>query len=136
MLFASKDPDGANLDRIQVIKGWLDKAGQQQERVYDIAWSGARRPNASGKLAAVGSTVDLSQPSYSNSIGAPELKTLWRDPDFDPAQRAFYYTRVLEIPTPAWQAYDVTRFGDEFPAKTQMEIQDRAYSSPIWYTPE
>jgi hypothetical protein len=136
MLFASKDPDGANLDRIQIIKGWLDEAGQQQERVVDIAWSGARETHASGKLAAVGTTVDLSKPSYSNSIGAAELKTVWRDPDFDPSQRSFYYARVLEIPTPAWQAYDAVRFGDEFPAKTQMAIQDRAYSSPIWYSPK
>jgi len=135
MVAASRDPDGANLDRIQVVKGWLDKRGEVRERIYDVALSDGRKTRRGRSTKAVGSTVDLATATYSNSIGAAQLRTLWQDPDFDPKQRAFYYVRVLEIPTPAWQAYDTLRFGDEFPDSVKMEIQDRAYTSPIWYSP-
>lgn len=135
MVAASRDPDGANLDRLQLIKGWLDKAGKLQEKVYDVALSGGRRPGADGQVPPVGSTVDLASATYSNSIGAAELRALWRDPDFDPSERAFYYARVLEIPTPSWQSYDVVRFGDSFPEGVTRVLQDRAYTSPIWFDP-
>jgi hypothetical protein len=135
MVAASRDPDGANLDRIQVIKGWLDKAGELREKVYNVALSGDREPGADGRAAAVGSTVDLERAEYANSIGAPELRALWRDPDFDPAERALYYARVLEIPKPSWQSYDAVRFGDSFPEGVTRVVQDRAYTSPIWFDP-
>lgn len=110
MVRALKDPVGANLDRIQVIKGWLDAAGQSHEQVYDIAWSGDRKPDVTGQLPPVGNTVNSETASYDNSIGSPELSTVWQDPDFDPAEPAFYYMRVLEIPTPRWPLYDKVRF--------------------------
>jgi hypothetical protein len=135
MVAASRDPDGANLDRVQVIKGWLDASGELREKVYDVALSGGRKPGRDGKAPAVGSTVDLEAPGYSNSIGAPELRALWRDPDFDADERAFYYVRVLEIPKPSWQSYDVARFGDSFPEGVTRVVQDRAYTSPIWFDP-
>ncbi len=135
LVAAMRDPDGANLDRVQVIKGWLDDAGKAQEKVYDVVWSGGRTPGANGKLPPVGSTVDLSVPSWSNSIGAAELTGVWTDPDFKPAQDAFYYARVLEIPTPRWTAYDKTRFGIELPDDVPLTLQERAYTSPIWYSP-
>jgi hypothetical protein len=135
MVVAVKDPDGANLDRMQVVKGWLDSQGNTQEKVYDVSMSDGRTVDANGKVAAVGSTVDLQTARYTNSIGAAELQALWRDPDFDPKLRAFYYVRVLEIPTPSWQSYDVARLGDSFPDTVTREVQDRAYTSPIWYTP-
>jgi len=135
MLAASKDPDGANLDRIQIIKGWLDSSGATQEQIYNVALSDGRKINRKGKAKPVGNTVKVKQASYTNDIGAPELRTVWTDPDFQPSQRAFYYARVLEIPTPSWQAYDAKAFGDEFPDSVEMSIQDRAYTSPIWYTP-
>ncbi len=133
---ALKDPIGANLDRIQIIKGWVDKAGKTQERVYDVAVSGDRTIDADGRCkTAVGSTVDVANATWTNSIGAPELITVWKDPDFDPALRAFYYVRVLEIPTPRWTAYDAKRFGTTALDGTTMTFQERAYTSPIWYTP-
>jgi hypothetical protein len=135
MLAASKDPDGANLDRIQIIKGWLDEEGDTQEKVYNVAVSDGRKIDRKGNVRPVGNTVHFSKARYSNSIGDPELRALWTDPDFDDEQRAFYYARVLEIPTPSWQAYDVKAYGDDFPASVKMSIQDRAYTSPIWYTP-
>ena len=135
MVLASRDPDGANLDRIQIVKGWLDEAGASHERVFNVALSDGRTDDDYGRAPTVGSTVNLKKATYTNAIGAPELRALWRDPQFDPRQRAFYYVRVLEIPTPAWQAYDVVRFGDSFPESVAMEIQDRAYTSPIWYAP-
>jgi hypothetical protein len=135
MLAASKDPDGANLDRIQVIKGWLDKKGNTQERVYNVAVSDGRKISKKGEVKALVNTVNFSKASYSNLHGAAELRALWQDPDFDKKQRAFYYARVLEIPTPSWQAYDAKAFGDDFPESVKMSIQDRAYTSPIWYTP-
>ena len=135
MVAAARDPDGANLDRVQVIKGWLDATGQLREKVYDVSLSGDRNPTGDTKPSAVGSTVDLDKPSYSNTIGAAELRALWRDPDFDPGERAFYYVRVLEIPKPSWQSYDIARFGDSFPEEVTRVVQDRAYTSPIWYDP-
>ena len=131
---ASKDPDGANLDRVQVIKGWLDVEGKKQEKVYDIAVSD-NRVIENGKCSTdVGSTVDLSIPTYSNTIGAAQLNTLWIDPDFNENLNAFYYFRVIEIPTPRWTAYDVGFFEDaKMPENTEMVVQDRAYTSPIWY---
>jgi hypothetical protein len=136
LIAALRDPIGANLDRVQVVKGWLDANGATQERVYDVAWSGDREPDVNGRLPEVGNTVDLETASWSNTIGASELATVWTDPDFDPAERAFYYVRVLEIPTPRWVVYDKVRFGIELPGDAQLIHQERAYSSPIWYTPE
>lgn len=137
LVAALKDPIGANLDRIQVIKGWLDAKGEVQERVYDVVWGDAdkRKPGTDGKLPAVGSTVDVENATWTNTIGDPELITVWKDPDFDAKQRAFYYARVLEIPTPRWTAYDAKRFGVKPLPGTTMTLQERAYTSPIWYTP-
>jgi hypothetical protein len=135
LVYALRDPMGANLDRIQIVKGWLDEAGKPQEKIYDIAWSADRQPDANGKLPAVGDTVDLSIPSWTNTIGASELGTVWSDPDFDPSLRAFYYARVIEIPTPRWTAYDRVKFKLDLPAEVRLKTQERAYTSPIWYTP-
>ena len=135
MVHAVRDPHGANLDRVQVVKGWLDASGKTQERVYNVALSGGRNTDANGKAAAVGSTVDLKDASYTNAIGAPEFATWWRDPDFDASQPAFYYVRVLETPRPRWTAYDEKFFGITMPENVRRTVQDRAYSSPIWYTP-
>jgi hypothetical protein len=137
LVAALKDPMGANLDRIQIIKGWLDGKGQVQEKVYDVAWGDAekRKPGANGKLPPVGSTVDLQNATWTNTIGDSELITVWKDPEFDPALRAVYYARVLEIPTPRWTAYDAKRFGIKPLPGTTMTLQERAYTSPIWYTP-
>jgi hypothetical protein len=137
LVAALKDPIGANLDRIQIVKGWLDAQGNVQEKVYDVAWGDAdqRKPGANGNLPTVGSTVDVQNASWTNTIGDPELIAVWQDPAFDPEQRAFYYARVIEIPTPRWTAYDAARFGTEPLPGTQMTIQERAYTSPIWYTP-
>jgi len=130
---ASKDPDGANLDRVQVIKGWLDSEGKTQEKVYDVALADGRKPGASAK--SIGSTVDVENATYTNTIGDSELSTVWTDPKFDPKERAFYYVRVIEIPTPRWTAYDKKFFKNEMPEKAKMVGQERAYTSPIWYTP-
>ena len=136
ILVAAKDPDGANLDRAQIIKGWLDGKGALQEKVYDVAWSGNRKPKrGSGKVGPVGSTVNLETATFDNSIGASNLAVVWRDPDFDPNQRAFYYARVIEIPRPRWTTYDAVYFGLERPKDVPSTVQDRAYTSPIWYTP-
>jgi hypothetical protein len=133
---ALKDPIGANLDRIQIIKGWVDAKGEVHEQVFDVAWSGDRKPDPkTGKVPSVGSTVDVEDASWTNTIGAPELIAVWKDPGFDPAQRAFYYARVIEIPTPRWTAYDVKRFGNKPLPGTRMTIAERGYTSPIWYTP-
>ena len=138
LVAALKDPIGANLDRIQIIKGWLDKNGKTQEQVYDVVWGDAakRTPGADGKLPPVGDTVDIENATWSNTIGDPELITVWKDPNFDAKQRAFYYARVLEIPTPRWTAYDAKRFGVKPLPGTTMKLQERAYTSPIWFTPE
>jgi hypothetical protein len=135
LVAALKDPIGANLDRYQIVKGWLDRNGNLHEKVYDVAWSGDRRPGSDGKLPSVGNTVDVANATWTNTIGAPELIAVWRDPDFDPTQPAFYYGRVIEIPTPRWTAYDAKRFGVPPLAGTPMTITERAYTSPIWYTP-
>ncbi len=134
MTYAVRDPIGANLDRIQIVKGWLD-GKELKEKVYDVAWSGDRKPGPDGKLPAVGDTVDAATASWTNTIGAPELGAIWSDPDFDPEQRAFYYVRVLEIPTPRWSTYDAFRFGVDIPDGAPVSTQERAYTSPIWYTP-
>jgi hypothetical protein len=135
LVAALKDPIGANLDRYQIVKGWLDASGEVHEQVYDVAWSGDRKPGADGKVPPVGSTVDIANATWTNSIGAPELITVWTDPDFDAGLRACYYGRVIEIPTPRWTAYDAKYFGIAMPPEVTMEIQERAYTSPIWYTP-
>jgi len=136
LVAALKDPIGANLDRYQIVKGWIGKDGKLQEKIYDVAWSGERKPDPkTGKVPAVGSTVDVENATWTNTIGAPELIAVWKDPDFDASQPAFYYGRVLEIPTPRWTAYDAKRFGNKPLPGTNMTLQERAYTSPIWYTP-
>ena len=135
MVYALRDPIGANLDRIQIVKGWLDEDGETQEQVYDVAWSDNRQQGADGKLPPVGNTVDIEAANWTNTIGASELATVWTDPDFDPDQSAFYYARVIEIPTPRWVLYDRLRFGIELPEDAELTHQERAYTSPIWYTP-
>jgi hypothetical protein len=136
LVAALKDPIGANLDRIQIIKGWLDAKGDTHEKVYDVVWAGDRKPDPkTGKLPPVGDTVDVPNATYTNTIGASELIRVWKDPEFDPSQRAFYYVRVLEIPSPRWTAYDAKYFGLKMPPEVPMKGQERAYTSPIWYTP-
>jgi hypothetical protein len=137
LVAARKDPLSGNLDRIQVVKGWMDSRGDTHEKVYDVAWGDAetRQPGADGKLPPVGNTVNVEKAIWTNTIGDPELITVWKDPDFDPAQPAFYYARVIEIPTPRWTAYEAKFYGIEAPAKSPMTTQERAYTSPIWYTP-
>jgi hypothetical protein len=136
MIRSIRDPDGANLDRVQVIKGWLDKDGELHERIYDVAVSDGREIGDDGRAnEAVGSTVDVANATYANSIGDAALGAYWKDPDFDPNQRTFYYVRVIEIPTPRWTAYDAKRFGITMPEEVRMTVQDRAYTSPIWYSP-
>ncbi|MHC4818165.1 MAG: DUF3604 domain-containing protein [Planctomycetota bacterium] len=136
LVAALKDPVGANLDRVQIVKGWIDAEGKRRERVYDVAWSGDRKPDANGKLPPVGSTVDVATASWTNTIGAVELSVVWTDPAFDPAVPAFYYARVLEIPTPRWTAYDALMFKVELAKEVPTITQERAYTSPIWYTPK
>ena len=136
LIRAIRDVDGANLDRIQIIKGWLNANGKSEEKIYDVAWSDDRKPDADGKLPAVGNTVNVEEATYDNSIGAAGLQAFWEDPDFDPSQRAFYYVRVLEIPTPRWTTYDAKIFGVERPNDVPAAIQERASTSPIWYTPK
>ena len=145
LVAALKDALGANLDRIQIIKGWLDAEGNTHEKIYNVAWSGDRTPRPiTGDLPDVGSTVDTKTATYTNAIGDEQLETVWTDPDFDPSQRTFYYARVLEIPTPRWTDYDKAFFGDEWCAKPKrpkvcddipLTLQERAYTSPIWYSP-
>ena len=140
LMRATKDPDGANLDRVQIIKGWRDGNGKLQEKVYDVAWSvngksDNRKSDSNGVLPAVGSTVNLSDASYQNTIGSPELSATWRDPDFNETERAVYYLRVLQIPTPRWTVYDAKFYQQELPQDSPLVIEERAYSSPVWYTP-
>mgnify|MGYP000400989849 CR=1 FL=1 len=133
---ALKDPYSGNLDRIQIVKGWLDATGETREKIFDIAWSGDRAPDANGKLPPVGDTVDVENATWTNTIGAPELIAVWSDPEFDPSLKAFYYARVIEIPTPRWTAYDAAYFEDaDFAEDATMKVTERAYTSPIWYTP-
>jgi hypothetical protein len=136
MVGAQKDPWGANLDRIQVVKGWVDAQGGRHERIYDVAVADGREIGADGRCRKpVGNTVDVENASFLNTIGDAELRAVWTDPDFDPALHAVYYVRVLEIPTPTWQAYDCKFYGIEMPKHIPMSHQERAYTSPIWYTP-
>jgi len=136
MIKAVYDPAGAYLDRVQIIKGWLDGKGATHEKVIDVAWSGgSKRDPRTGKVPTVGSTVDLKTATWTNTIGAPLLKAFWQDPDFDPAQHAFYYVRVIEIPTPRWTAHDVVRFKEKMDEQVPMIVTNRAYTSPIWYSP-
>ena len=132
---ALKDARGANLDRVQIVKGWMAD-GQSHERIYDVALSGGRTVGEDGGVARVGDTVDVAKATYTNTIGATELRTVWRDPDFDPGQHAFYYARVLEIPTPRWTTYDAVARGDEPRDDVPATLQERAFTSPIWYRPE
>ena len=136
MVYALRDPIGANLDRIQIVKGWLDSKGKTHEKVYNVAWSDDRKLDAKGKLPLVGNTVDVKSATWTNTIGDAELGTVWTDPDFDPAESAFYYVRVLEIPTPPWYVYDAFRYGIDLPKDAPKSQQERAYTSPIWFTPE
>jgi hypothetical protein len=135
MVYALRDPIGANLDRIQIIKGWLGEDGETDEKVYDVAWSPERSRSLRGRLPEVGNTVDAKTASWTNTIGASGLGTVWSDPDFDPSQKAFYYARVIEIPTPRWSTYDAFRFGVALPDGAPVSTQERAYTSPIWYDP-
>jgi len=135
MVFALRDPIGGNLDRIQIVKGWMDDKGETHEKVYDVVWSGDREPDENGKLPAVGNTVDAASASFTNSIGDPELAAIWTDPNFNAAQSAFYYARVIEIPTPRWTTHEAFRFGISIPDGAPVSTQERAYTSPIWYTP-
>jgi hypothetical protein len=136
MVYTLRDPIGANLDRIQIIKGWLDKGGKTHERVYDVAVSDGREIDSDGRCKTpVGNTVDLEAANWTNTIGASELATVWTDPDFDPKEKAFYYARILEIPTPRWVVYDRVRLGAKIPKEAKLIHQERAYTSPIWYTP-
>jgi len=135
IVWALKDPDDGNLDRIQIVKGWT-KNGELFEHVYDVAWAGDRRPDPrTGKVPAIRSTVNIKNASYTNTVGATELKKVWRDPDFDPSLHAFYYVRVLQIPTPRWSTYDAKKLGIPVPTRVSPIVQERAWTSPIWYTP-
>jgi hypothetical protein len=137
LVAAMKDAQGGNLDRIQIVKGWVDKAGKPQEKIYNVAWGNAqtRKPGKEGKLPPVGDTVDVARATWTNTIGDPELVGVWKDPAFDPSLRAFYYARVIEIPTPRWTAYDQLRFGVKMSPEVPMKHQERGWTAPIWYTP-
>ena len=136
LVAAMKDPLSGNLDRIQIIKGWMDSKDELHEKVYDVVWSDNRKPDANGKLPSVGNTVDVAKATWTNTIGEPELITVWQDPDFDANQSAFYYARVIEIPTPRWTAYEAEYYKIKMPKEVPMTTTERAYTSPIWYTPE
>jgi len=137
LVAALKDPLSGNLDRIQIVKGWVDARGSTQEKVYDVVWSQAdrRKPGKDGRIPPVGNTVDVKTATWKNTIGEPELITVWSDPDFDPKLPAFYYARVVEIPTPRWTLYDAVRFKETMAPNVPMTLQERAYTSPIWYSP-
>jgi hypothetical protein len=136
MVHALRDPNGPNLDRIQIIKGWLGEDGKAQERIFDVAVSGGRKIGPDGRCKTlVGSTVNVADASYTNTIGAPTLSAYWKDPAFDATQLAFYYVRVIQIPSPRWTAYDQKRYGIKMADNVPMTVTDRAYTSPIWYTP-
>jgi hypothetical protein len=134
LIWASKDAESANLDRVQVIKGWVDADGKTHEKIYDVAWSEGRK-KVNGKLPAIENTVDIKTATYKNTVGAINLQTVWTDPDFDATHAAFYYVRVLEIPTPRWTTYDAATLGVDVPKEVPATIQERAWSSPIWYKP-
>jgi hypothetical protein len=137
LVAAMKDPQSGNLDRIQIIKGWTDKDNKEHEKIYDVTWSDmqTRKIGKDGKVPPVGDTVDVANASWEDTIGSPQLTGVWTDPDFDASQRAFYYVRAIEIPTPRWTAYDAKRFGIKMPPEVPMKHQERAWTSPIWYTP-
>jgi len=137
LLSAFKDPLFGNLDRIQIIKGWLNDSGETREKIYDVVWADADRRTIGkdGKLTEVGNTVDVLRATWTDSIGEPSLTTVWTDPDFDPSEPAFYYARVIEIPTPTWMAYDQARYGIKMREDVPLVHQERAWTSPIWYTP-
>jgi hypothetical protein len=139
-VWALKDPNSGNLDRIQIVKGWYDQRGYGFEKIYEVVWSDEDKRQidpASGKLPPVGNTVNVKKATYSNnSIGATQLRTVWTDPDFDASQHAVYYARVIEIPTPRWSTYDAALLGVEVPKGVPVTIQERAWASPIWYTPD
>jgi hypothetical protein len=135
LVAALRDQMSGNLDRIQIVKVWVNKSGKRQEKVYDVVWSGDRKPGSDGKLPKVGNTVDVADATWTNTIGSPELITAWTDPDFDPKLSAAYYARVLEIPTPRWTAYEAKRFGIKMKKEIPMVNVERAITSPIWYTP-
>jgi hypothetical protein len=133
-VWAMRDPDSGNLDRVQIIKGWVDASGRSRGRIFDVAWSGDRQPDsATGKLPPVGNTVDPAAATYRNTIGSGQLSAVWTDPEFDPDREAFYYARVIEIPTPRWSTYDAARLG--IPAPAPASLQERAVTSAIWYRP-
>ena len=138
LVAAMMDPQSGNLDRIQIIKGWLDSNGDTHEIIYDVVWgdAGRRQIDSNGKLTPVGDTVDVADAAWTNSIGDPDLRAVWTDPEFDATQSAFYYARVLEIPTPRWTAYDQKRFGIKMSDDVPMKHQERAWTSPIWYNPK
>jgi hypothetical protein len=137
MVRALRDPDGANLDRVQIIKGWLDVKGKLHERIYDVSVSDGRKIGKEGRVKnPVGNTVNIAKATYTNTIGDALLTAHWKDPDFDPKEHAFYYIRVLEIPTPRWTTYDAAFYKIKRPDNVPATIQDRAYTSPIWYTPK
>jgi len=134
LVAASKDENSGNIDRIQIIKGWIDADGKAQERVYDVAVSDGRTIDADGRcLTPVGNTVNVHEATWTDTIGAEQLSAVWTDPDFNASQRAFYYARVIDIPTPRWTAYDALRYGLDLPPEVAMYTQERAYTSPIWY---
>jgi hypothetical protein len=135
LVAALRDQMSGNLDRIQIVKVWVNKSGKRQEKVYDVVWSGDRKPGSDGKLPKVGNTVDVADATWTNTIGSPELIAAWTDPDFDPKLSAAYYARVLEIPTPRWTAYEAKRFGIKMKKEIPMVNVERAITSPIWYTP-
>jgi Protein of unknown function (DUF3604) len=135
LVSAIKDPKSAHLDRVQIVKGWVDADGHPHEKIFDVTWSGERKLDTQGKLPAVGNTVDLATATYTNSIGAPELRAAWTDPDFDAGVRAVYYARVLEIPTPRWSTIDAVKLGRPLLKGVPSTIQERAWTSPVWYTP-
>jgi hypothetical protein len=135
-IWALKDPESGNLDRIQIIKGFINKWGRADEKIYDVALSDGRKADPkTGKVPPVGNTVNVKKATYKNSIGDSQLSVVWTDPDFDPNQRAVYYVRVLEIPTPRWSTYDAVKLGVDPPENIAATIQERAWSSPIWYSP-
>ena len=137
MVRALRDPDGANLDRIQIIKGWIDEDGKTFERIYDVAVSNDRKIGKNGRAKkSVGSTVDIEKAKFTNTIGAATLSGYWQDPDFVGKKSAFYYIRVIEIPTPRWTTYDAAFFDIERPDNVPATVQDRAYTSAIWYSPD